>query len=93
MSASSDRRLDAAHAAYQAEFARWCYREAPPSRIRGWEIVRDVSDPDRVEEVEIMRCRGDRANAEAWLGAYRGRAAMQAALDALYARPRKRSRK
>lgn len=87
---SRDETLDAADTAYRAEYDRWCWRRSIIAGSYRFELVRNSSPNNDINADEYFEittltkreCR-DRHEAEAWLGTYRGRAAMRAALETL----------
>lgn len=76
-----DETLDRCSSAYDVEYTRWGWRR----RITkdGFELYRIAGDDDvEITTLGKRECK-DKIDAEAWLGTYRGRAAMKAALEAL----------
>lgn len=78
-----DETLDRCSLAYDAEYTRWGWRRRLLKD--GFELYRIADDRDEDAEITALSKREckDKIDAEAWLGTYRGRAAMKAALSAL----------
>lgn len=79
--------LDRCHAAYQAEYDRWCWRRKTDKD--GFELVRNSSPENNINADEYFEVTNltkrecaDSDDARSWLRTYRGRAAMRAALEA-----------
>ncbi len=79
--------FDAMQAAYKAEYDRWDWRAREKKRGSPYEIVRnsspnnDIIDDTYFEIIMLTKRECENiAQAENWLEAYRGRAAMRAAL-------------
>lgn len=88
--AFQDLRLDQMDYAYQKECERWCYRYNDLKPHPGYELVRNSSPNNNINADEYFEITTftkrecpDRDSAAQWLDAYRGRAAMRAAIRAL----------
>lgn len=80
--------IDRMMAAFNREHERWCWRRVLDKS--GFELVRNSSPKNNINADEYFqitplskRYCSDRHEAEMWLGIWRGRAAMVAALEAL----------